>query len=197
MEKGSIVLTDKKTALAASKWTDISTAITNRQAIENLARWSVGQKIFDLCDDADENEFDVEEFHSAEAEATNGVDQHEARIRALEKFYESDDPQINDKAILKIVPENVNDPSHIDYRDPNCYNQTKLHKAVNDEDFQAVKELVEAGANVHIECNNGWSPLATAEIEGNYEIIQFLRDATISSFPVEGDFRLESMANAS
>lgn len=61
--------------------------------------------------------------------------------------------------------------------DKDEFGKTELYQAVEKENFELVKELVEDdAAYVNVTADNGYSPLMIACVKGNFEIIKYLID---------------------
>lgn len=77
----------------------------------------------------------------------------------------------------RYVADYPQDRDHLDWRDPEAYNYTRLHKAAATNDAREAERLLRCGAHPFVRDNNGRSPLGTAYDEGHFEIAAILRRA--------------------
>ncbi|KFV20012.1 Putative ankyrin repeat domain-containing protein 31, partial [Tauraco erythrolophus] len=59
----------------------------------------------------------------------------------------------------------------------NAYGETLLHKAVDHQDLDLVRNIIKAGGNVNVQDHAGWTALHAASLEGFYEIANELLKA--------------------
>ena len=76
----------------------------------------------------------------------------------------------------------VTDPTSVDFRNPSCGGNTKLHMAVWEGDLAAVKKLCMLGANAHTKNSGGVTPYSLAiSLEHNEIVAYFEASLTIAA----------------